>query len=254
MLITGRGEEIHLDFRSHGESNLMKAFVENTISLFKAGVAPMHESAYERSRRIVLSGYSPAHDNAESSLSSRKHVGILYADVADYTRLSEQDETGTHLCLVESMKTMQAHIKSNKGRVAHFAGDAVLAEFVDARSALHCAIDMQLDARKYNANLPLNRRVLFRIGVNYGAVISDHGDIYGNAVNLAARLENLACTGGICVSESVRSKLEASTEFQFVALGKQYVKNIREPVQAFWIEIEAQESAPGMLGSPAVAV
>ncbi len=92
-----------------------------------------------------------------------------------------------------------------------------------------------------NARFPVNQRILFRIGVNFGDVIADNGDIYGNAVNLAARLEKLANRGGICVSESVRLKLEGSSDFHFFALGKRYVKNISEPVQAFWIEFDAQQ-------------
>jgi class 3 adenylate cyclase len=231
----------------------MNSFVQNTISFLKTGIAPFHESVRENSN-LISSGYSPAHSAAEICLSNRRHVGILYADIADYTRLSEQDETGTHLCLVQCMKVMKAHILANNGRIAHFAGDAVLAEFVDAAGALHCAVDLQLDARHWNANLPLNRHVLFRIGVNYGDVISDQGDIFGNAVNLAARLENLACSGGICVSESVRSELENDSEFHFVALGKQYVKNIREPVEVFWIETDSQQFDAGMPVDSAVAV
>ena len=121
------------------------------------------------------------------------------------------------------------------------AGDAVLAEFRDADSALHCAINVQLSAGQWNANFSADRPVLFRIGVNIGDVISDHGDIYGNAVNLAARLEKLASSGGICVSESVMKDLEGHPSIRFVAMGKQYVKNISEPVEAFWIEFESHE-------------
>ena len=88
---------------------------------------------------------------------------------------------------------------------------------------------------------PVNQQVLFRIGVNFGDVISDQGDIYGNAVNLTARLEKLASSGGICVSETVRQELDGHPSYKFVAMGKQYVKNLREPVHAFWIEIDSQQ-------------
>jgi class 3 adenylate cyclase len=106
---------------------------------------------------------------------------------------------------------------------------------------LHCAVNVQLAARELNARFHVSERLLFRIGVNFGDVIADNEDIYGNAVNLAARLEELASSGGICVSESVRSELEDNPAFKFVALGKQYVKNISEPVQVFWIEIDTQQ-------------
>jgi len=131
--------------------------------------------------------------------------------------------------------------EERSGRVAHFAGDAILAEFKDADSALHCAINVQLAARQWNANLPLNHQVRFRIGVNFGDVITDQGDIYGKAVNLAARLESLAITGGICISNFARANLTNQSPFTFFSMGKRYVKNISEPVQAFLIEIDAQQ-------------
>ena len=143
--------------------------------------------------------------------------------------------------MLESMKIMEAHVNANDGRVVRTAGDAILAEFKDVDTALQCAVNVQLAARDLNDRLHVNQRVLFRIGINFGEVIADNGDIFGNAVNLAARLEKLANSGGICVSESVRSELENNSAFNFVALGKQYLKNINEPVQVFWIEIDARQ-------------
>ncbi|NNE63742.1 MAG: adenylate/guanylate cyclase domain-containing protein [Gammaproteobacteria bacterium] len=171
----------------------------------------------------------------------RKRAAVLYADVANYARLTEQDEEGTHHRLVKAIRIMMSHVVDNRGRIAHLAGDAILAEFKDADSALHCAINVQLSARQWNANFSVDRSVLFRIGVNLGDVISDRGDIYGNAVNLAARLEKLATSGGICVSESVMQDLEGHPSIKFVAMGKRYVKNISEPVHAFWIEFDSQQ-------------
>jgi len=163
--------------------------------------------------------------------------------------LTEQDEEGTHRRLVKAIRIMMSHVADNKGRIAHLAGDAILAEFENADSALHCAINVQLSARQWNANFSVNRPVLFRIGVNLGDVISDQGDIYGNAVNLAARLEKLASSGGICVSESVMKDLEDHPSIKFVAMGKQYVKNISEPVHAFWIEFDSQQVGESSLTS-----
>ena len=193
---------------------------------------------------IVFGYIDPmAEEESDSRLSGgleRKLAGIMYADIADYSRLTEQDEEGTHHLMMRAIEVMMSHIGANKGRIAHMAGDAILAEFMDADSALHCAINVQLAARQWNADLPFERQVLFRIGVNFGDVISERGDIYGNAVNLAARLEQLASSGGICVSESVREELEGHPSFNFVGMGRQYVKNISEPVQAFWIEFDSQ--------------
>jgi class 3 adenylate cyclase len=196
---------------------------------------------------LLVSGYVDLvgeKDSREIPATNLQHkqVAVLYADIANYTRLTEQDEEGTHRRLVEAFQIMMSHVADNNGRIAHLAGDAVLAEFKDADSALHCAINVQLSARQWNANFSADRPVLFRIGVNFGDVISDHGDIYGNAVNLAARLEKLASSGGICVSESVMKDLEGHPSIKFVAMGKQYVKNISEPVEVFWIEFDSEAS------------
>jgi adenylate cyclase len=165
----------------------------------------------------------------------------LYADIAAYSHQTELDEEGTHLRLIEAMRLVEAHIDAGNGRVVHFAGDAILVKFKDADRALRCAINVQLAARQWNASLDLANQICFRVGVDFGGVFNEHGDIYINAVSLAERLESLACCGGICVSETVRSKLANKSVFKFVAEGKQYVKNIQEPVEAFWIEFDAQQ-------------
>lgn len=222
----------------------MRPFIQNAFSHFEKIVESQHLSATDSPYEVPVSGYNyPLTKNQqESSPEScdRRQVGILYADIVNYSRLTEQDEEGTHYRLVESMKIVKGYVATNKGRVAHFAGDAILAEFKDADNALNCAINMQLSDRLRNASLSSDRQILFRIGVNFGDVIADQGDIFGNAVNLAARLEKLAHFGGICVSESVRNRLKNHPSFKFVAMGKQYVKNISEPVEAFWIEFGAE--------------
>lgn len=218
----------------------MKALVKNAISYLRQGVGFTPMTSLARTTDELVPGYSLPIAIEPSSALARRPVGILYADIADYARLTELDEEGTHRQLVAAISSMMRQIARHDGRIAHLAGDAILAEFQDADSALHCAIEVQLAARQWNAGLPLERQVLFRIGVNFGEVISDQGDIYGNAVNLTARLEKLACSGGICVSETVRQRLEHNPAFNFVGIGKQYVKNISEPVQAFWIEVDAR--------------
>ena len=232
----------------------MKSLIQNILALLKQESDLGPRALGESSVDTVISGYSTSLCSDESCALDRRPVGIFYADIAEYARLTEEDEEGTHYRLVESLEIMKAHIVANNGRVAHLAGDAILAEFKDADSALHCAINAQLSARQWNADLALNQQVRFRIGVNFGDVISDQGDIFGKAVNLAARLEGLACSGGICVSNAVRLKLEADSDFRFLAIGKQYVKNISEPVEAFWIEINAQPVADiGFTGSVKVS-
>lgn len=222
----------------------MKSLIQNAITYCKRGISAGFFSVTDNSTPILVSGYAYP-DSAGQSCSSpnalnRRLSGILYADIVDYSRLTEEDEEGTHLRLVEIMQIVKTYVDVNCGRVAHSAGDAILAEFKDADSALQCAINMQLAARRWNESFHQDHQVRFRIGVNFGDVIADDGDIYGKAVNLAARLESLAGTGGICISDSACHHLTSGPHFKFVSMGKRYVKNISEPVQAFWIEIDAE--------------
>jgi class 3 adenylate cyclase len=223
----------------------MTPFIQNAVSYFVEKAEALHATSTDGPHDGIVSGYSCPLTNNQQELCQagcdRRQVGILYADIANYAGLTEQDEEGTHHRLVESMNIIKAHAAANNGRGAHTAGDAILVEFKDIDSALHCAVNVQLAAREMNARIPVDQRILFRIGVNFGDVIADDGDIYGNAVNLAARLEGLAKRGGICVSESVRSELEDNSPFKFVALGNQYVKDISEPVQVFWIEFDTEQ-------------
>ena len=200
------------------------------------------DSLADLAGRILNSGRQTLCDTRTGSDSStsleRNTIGILYADVADYARLTEHDEEGTHLRLVECMKTIARQVARHEGRIASLAGDAVLAEFTNADHALQCAIDIQTKLQRWNARINPQQRVCFRIGINYGEVISDRGNIFGKAVNLAARLAELACSGGICVSEQVLATIRNRPPKKFVALGQQYVKNIRTPVRAFWFDID----------------
>lgn len=225
----------------------MNSLIQNTVSFLEKRIAARQLSAAGSRVDTIVSGYSFLSDVNRSEClpegSNRHQCGIFYADVANYSGDAEQEDEGTHHRLVESMKIMQAYVNANNGRVVHTAGDAILAEFKDVDSALYCAVNVQLAAREMNAGLREDQRVLFRIGVNFGDGIADNSDIYSNAIDLAACLQKLAKSGGICVCESVRSELENNPSFHFVALGNQYVNNISEPVQAFWIEIDAEQVA-----------
>lgn len=223
----------------------MKSMIKNVINFF--GRSNTDDSSFkdERDTTVIVSGYiSPESDEAYQVAlpcnQKRKQAGILYADIANYSQLAEQGEEESQLCLVDCMRIMKAHIAANNGTVAHFAGDAILAEFNDADSALHCAINVHLAVRQPNTSFHLNPQVLSRVGVSFGEVIADKDDFHGNAANLAARLERLAGSEGICVSESVIQELDDHAPFSFVAIGKQYVKNISRPVNVFWIEVDAQ--------------
>jgi adenylate cyclase len=163
----------------------------------------------------------------------RKLVAILYADVAGYSRLTGEDEDATHRSLSEYLDLISATIESHGGRTVHYAGDAVLARFEAVVDALASAVSIQGQLEERNAELPDERKVRFRVGVNLGDVIEDRGDIYGDGVNVAARLESLADEGGVCISESVRTAIGNKLELSYESMGERQVKNIAEPVRAF---------------------
>ena len=171
----------------------------------------------------------------------RKLAAILYADVAGYSRLTGEDEDATHRRLREYLDVISATIESHHGQVMHYAGDAVLAKFDAVVDALSSAVDIQKELKDRNQDLPDERKVQFRIGVNLGDVIEDRGDIYGDGVNVAARLESLADSGGICISESVRTAIGKKLDLGYEFMGEQQVKNIEEPVRAYKVTLGSEE-------------
>ncbi len=174
----------------------------------------------------------------------RKLAAILYADVAGYSRLTGEDEEGTHRTLSAYLDAITASIKQYHGSVMHFAGDAVLAEFAAVSDALACAINTQHELKERNQDLPENRQVRFRIGVNLGEVIVDRGEIYGDGVNVAARLESLAEPGGICIAESVHTAVGNKLPLDYEDLGEQSVKNIEKPVRAYAAHLKPGAARP----------
>ncbi len=173
----------------------------------------------------------------------RKLTAILSADVAGYSRLTGKDEEGTHRLLSAYLDVITATIEKHGGRVVHFAGDAVLADFGSVVDALACAVEAQRELRKRNQGLPEERRLQFRIGINLGDVIVDRDDIYGDGVNIAARLEGLAQPGGICISGGVYQQVRNQLELAYEFMGAQEVKNIAEPVPVFQVQLD-----PGAAG------
>ena len=167
----------------------------------------------------------------------RKLAAILYADVAGYSKLTGQDEDATHRRLSECLDLISNSVNEHGGKVIHYAGDAVLACFNAASDALACAVEAQKELQQPNGGQSDNQCVMFRMGVNLGDVIEDRGDIYGNGVNVAARLESLADPGGICVSESIRGAVGTKLSLQYESLGPQEVKNIEEPVLAHKVKL-----------------
>jgi adenylate cyclase len=180
---------------------------------------------------------------------TRRLAAILAADVAGYSRLMGADEEGTHERVKAHLgELVDPKIREHHGRIVKTTGDGVLAEFASVVDAVRCAGEIQRAMADRDLDLAEERRLRFRIGVNLGDVIADGGDIYGDGVNIAARLEGLAAPGGICVSGTVRDHLGERLPYAFEDMGEQSVKNIARPVRVYALRAE------GMVGAPTANV
>ena len=168
----------------------------------------------------------------------RRLAAILAADVAGYSRLMGADEEGT-LARLKALRRELADpkIKEHRGRIVKTTGDGLLIEFASVVDAVRCAVEVQREMADRNADVPSDRRIEFRMGINLGDIIKDGRDIYGDGVNLAARLEALAEPGGICVSRVVRDQVRDKLDFSFEDMGEQQVKNIARPIRVHRILI-----------------
>ena len=178
---------------------------------------------------------------------TRRLAAILAADTAGYSRLMGADEEGTLAALKAIRRELaDPKIEEHRGRIVKTTGDGLLVEFSSVVDAVRCAVAIQRAMAERNADVPIKRRLEFRIGINLGDVILDEGDIYGDGVNVAARLEALADPGGICVSLVVRDQVQDRLDVAFEDRGEQRVKNIARPVHVFRIPIagQAPSSAP----------
>jgi adenylate cyclase len=175
----------------------------------------------------------------------RRLAAVLAADVAGYSRLMGADEEGTHASLKAYRRELfDPKIAEYRGRIVKTTGDGALVEFASVIDALRCAIDIQQIVTERNASSPEKGRLEFRIGINVGDIIIDEGDIYGDGVNIAARVEALAEPGGICLSSSVYEHVRNKVDAKFVDLGEQSMKNIAQPVRVYKIEALTVLNAP----------
>jgi len=164
----------------------------------------------------------------------RRLTAILAADVAGYSRLTGFDEEGTHARLQDHLRSLvDPKIAEHRGRVVKNTGDGMLAEFGSVVDAVRCAVDVQRGMLERNANVPQEKRIEFRIGINVGDIILDRGDIFGDGVNVAARLEGVAEPGGICVSGRVLEDVQGKLDIAFEDAGEQQLKNIVRPVRVY---------------------
>ncbi len=170
----------------------------------------------------------------------RRLAAVLAADMVGYSRLMEADEAGTLAQLKALRKELiDPKIESHRGRIVKTTGDGMLVEFASVADAVQCAVEIQRTMAERNASIPDDRRVQFRMGINLGEIIIEGDDIYGNGVNIAARLEGLAETGGICISGSVYEQIEKILDLGYEDMGEQKVKNISKPVRSYAVRLTA---------------
>jgi adenylate cyclase len=184
-----------------------------------------------------------------TTTATRRLAAILAADVVGYSRLMGADEEGTHERFKAHLRELiDPKIREHHGRIVKTTGDGVLAEFASVVDAVRCAAEIQRAMADRDLDLAEESRLRFRIGVNLGDVIADGGDIYGDGVNIAVRLEGLAAPGGICVSGTVRDHIGSRLPYAFEDLGEQSVKNIARPMRVYAVRPE------GMAGLPTASV
>src|SRR5437868_4342391 len=187
--------------------------------------------------------------------STRRLAAILAADVAGYSRLMGADEEGTLQRLKAHLgELVEPKIREHRGRIVKTTGDGLLAEFASVVDAVRGAGEIQRAMADRDLDLAEERRLRFRIGVNLGDVIADGDDIYGDGVNIAARLEGLAEPGGVCVSGTVRDHIGGRLPYAFEDMGEQSVKNIAQPVRVFALRSEAVADSPASSPQPATSM
>jgi adenylate cyclase len=183
----------------------------------------------------------------------RKLAAILSADVKGYSRLMGEDEEATVRTLTSYREIISSLIDQHQGRVVDSPGDNILAEFASVVDAVQCAVEIQQALKARNAELPENRKMKFRIGINLGDVIEEGERIYGDGVNIAARIENLAEAGGICISVSAYDQVETKLALDYEYLGEHSVKNILKPIRVYRVRT-GEEAESSQVGSGREAI
>jgi adenylate cyclase len=188
----------------------------------------------------------------------RRLAAILAADVAGYSRLMGNDEEGTLAALKTSQReVIDPKVSEHRGRIVNSPGDSVLIEFASAVDATQCAVEIQKEMAKRNSVIPEDRRVEFRIGINVGDVIVDNeGNIYGDGVNIAARVESLASPGALCLSEDAYKQIKGKLAIHASDMGEHQLKNITHPVRTYLVQLDGNvaKKAPALPDKPSIAV
>src|SRR5438477_9484833 len=190
---------------------------------------------------------------SEEGRAERRLAAILAADVAGYSRLMGADEEGTLAQLKAHRRTLvDPKIKEHRGKIVKTTGDGMLVEFASVVDAVRCAVEVQRGMGERDAGVPQAKRIEFRVGINLGDIIHDDKDIFGDGVNVAARLEGLAEPGGICISRGVRDPVRDKLGFTFETMGEQAVKNIARPIHAYRVRFAGDEPAASALRAAVV--
>ena len=187
----------------------------------------------------------------------RRLAAILAADVAGYSRLMGVDEEGTLAALKAYRREfIDPKIAEHRGRIVKTTGDGALVEFASAVDAVRCAMEIQRAMAERNAAIPEDRRIEFRIGINVGDIIIDEGDIYGDGVNIAARVETLATPGAICLSDNAYQQIKGKLSLEVSDMGEQQLKNIAQPVRVYGLRPNAVPAQPALSlpDKPSIAV
>ena len=164
----------------------------------------------------------------------RRLAAILAADVVGYSRLVGMDEEGTLAALKALRKSLiDPKVTEHRGRIVKNTGDGALVEFASAVDAVRCALETQREMADRTINIPEDRRIEFRIGINIGDIVIEEGDIFGDGVNIAVRLESIAAPGGVCISEDVYRQVRGKFDATFEDIGEQKLKNIVQPVRVY---------------------
>jgi adenylate cyclase len=181
----------------------------------------------------------------------RRLAAILFADVVGYSRLMGANEEATHARLKSLRRELiDPKITEHRGRIVRTTGDGMLIEFPSVVEAVRCAVEVQQGMADRNRDVPLDQRMDFRVGINLGDVIAEEGDIYGDGVNVAARLEALAEPGGICISGTVRNHIGDRLALTLIDLGERSVKNIARPVRVYRIDVGSKTGASAAIRTP----
>jgi class 3 adenylate cyclase len=196
-------------------------------------------------RRISFEGGGVRVERGLASQQMQRQLRAIFsADVKGYSRLMAEDEMWTIYTLNAYRDLVGSRVQSHMGRVVDSPGDNILAEFGSVLNAVQCAVEIQKDLEAKNADLPDQRKMEFRIGINLGDVVLEKGKIYGDGVNIAARIERLAEAGGICISGTVYDQIENRLPFSYEYLGEKAVKNITKPIRVYQVRTDPVTQKP----------